>query len=543
MSRRRPLVPNANSPELLTKLLAMVGRGVRTLSTLQQVLGIEARTVQYYIHAGEWLGFLIPDDLSLSPLGLEFVYAGPDQPAVYARAVWQTPLAASLLRLGQGSMPGVDEIAGAIAAHDPLLAPATIRRRASAVRSLLAPAVGYDAATKSPDQQQLSLPLAVPLQGPSVPTLEVRATGTAYNPDIYRYLFSALLDHGELTLGQLRGLLDNAGAHKAPIGGYIDLALQRGDAIRVDESLVITAEACTYSSLSETTTSIILSDPGYRQYLSLLLIPSPSRAAQIQQEQLEPQYNAWNRRLFGHLPKQTEVASALNQVLLGRSLETFPIRTPVPQGPLDHAQPFLDCWSSGADLILALPPSLILVQGGLAAVNQALKTRGHATGSPNLATVPAHVHGGLFYPRERIPRSVPDTRTLRMRLLRCTPYVSMLGALLLTMRTDPGQLRLQRRESGWCLARGTKVLGPVLDQLDRFARERGWAVSRRPLSGLDAGSLLTLLDAVSIVSLGPTSATLAERCFRSLREEVEESELHPELLRLGQAIASALRTP
>ena len=29
-----------------------------------------------------------------------------------------------------------------------------------------------------------------------------------YDPDLYRYLLVALLDHGELTLGQVRALLD-----------------------------------------------------------------------------------------------------------------------------------------------------------------------------------------------------------------------------------------------------------------------------------------------------------------------------------------------
>ncbi|MBK9366533.1 MAG: hypothetical protein IPN01_09435 [Deltaproteobacteria bacterium] len=49
-------------------------------------------TVHYYSQAGEWLGLTTTDAvggrLQLTELGLEYVFAGPDRPRVYAQAAW-----------------------------------------------------------------------------------------------------------------------------------------------------------------------------------------------------------------------------------------------------------------------------------------------------------------------------------------------------------------------------------------------------------------------------------------------------------------------
>ena len=128
--------PNANSPQLLTRLLEMVARGVRSTRSLQETLGVGARTVQYYTQAGQWLGFLQTDGTAtLTSLGLDYVYAGRRRSQVYAAAVWAQPLAAELLAGADGRLPSLDDVMAAVMVGEPELAPATARRRASAVRS------------------------------------------------------------------------------------------------------------------------------------------------------------------------------------------------------------------------------------------------------------------------------------------------------------------------------------------------------------------------------------------------------------------------
>src|SRR5690606_1664855 len=178
-------LPNANSPQLLTRLLELVARGVRSTRGLQEALAVEPRTVQYYTRAAEWLGLLDGDGAcTLTPLGLEYVYAGRERPRgyasavranalapavlepsggerlppprglgyvyagrerprVYASAVRANALAAAVLEQSGGErLPTLDEVQRAVARAEPTLAPATVRRRASAVRALIAPAVG-----------------------------------------------------------------------------------------------------------------------------------------------------------------------------------------------------------------------------------------------------------------------------------------------------------------------------------------------------------------------------------------------------------------
>jgi hypothetical protein len=66
------LLPGANSPQTLTRLLEAAARGVRSTRALQEALGVQAQTVRAYVHAGVWLGLAdAPDPFELAPLGLE----------------------------------------------------------------------------------------------------------------------------------------------------------------------------------------------------------------------------------------------------------------------------------------------------------------------------------------------------------------------------------------------------------------------------------------------------------------------------------------
>ncbi len=108
-------LPNANSPRLLARLLEMVARGVRSSRGLQEALGVNLRTVQYYLRAGEWLGFIEPGgETRLSPLGLEYVYDVGHRRHVYSRAVWANGFVQELMAGRGADLPETIEIARAV---------------------------------------------------------------------------------------------------------------------------------------------------------------------------------------------------------------------------------------------------------------------------------------------------------------------------------------------------------------------------------------------------------------------------------------------
>jgi len=155
--RRTPLdiIPSASSPQLLTHLLEMIARGVRSSRGLEEALGVDPRTLRYYLQAARWLGLLAPTpDPVLSSDGLAYVYAGPTRHEVYARAVRAQPFLAELLDRCEGHTPDPGTIAHAIQHADPSLASSTVQRRASAIRSLLEPAL--DPAPLPDDDGQLA---------------------------------------------------------------------------------------------------------------------------------------------------------------------------------------------------------------------------------------------------------------------------------------------------------------------------------------------------------------------------------------------------
>lgn len=534
-------LPNANSPQLLTRLLELVARGVRSTRGLQEALSVEPRTVQYYLRAAEWLGLLATEDCALTPLGLEYVYAGRERPRVYASAVRSNPLAAALLDAHGGEkVPTLDEVQRAVARAEPDLAPATVRRRASAVRALIAPAVGRRARARTLDdgERQLGLPLT-PRATAAPPRLGGRGS-SEYDPDVYRFVFTALLDYGELSLGQLRALLDRAGADAAPLGGYVDLALARGDARRLGERLVLTADGAARSALASSTASIMLSDPGYRSWLADGIVRD-DRAAAVRREHARARYRTWDRRLVGRKVDPADMPRAISRILLDRQLDSFPVagRTSPDPDPVD--EPFLDAFHQPG-LAIALPPSLAVLQGGLTAVNRVLERarRGQDVSLPDLAVRPVLFHGGLFHPDEPLPRSVPDTRSLRLRLLLHAPFPALTAGLLLLHRQRP-DIALVRADAGWIVRRGRRPLGPLLDVLDRFATSRGHVVARSP-EGPSAADLITWLEAVDIVFVAGRVAVLDETFFVRLRAEAEEVELHDRLSPLAEALESWLET-
>ena len=532
-SSRHERIPNANSPQLLTRLLEMVGRGLRSTRGLQEALGVEGRTVHYYTQAADWLGMLESSgEHHLTPLGLEFVYGEEHRPEIYARAVWNNPFIAQLTG-DNDELPDTTAIAVAIAAIEPTMSPSTVRRRASAVRSLIAPAVG-----RRLDSQKLERQLKLPFAS-TTKTLSSKpfsATRLEYDPDVYRFLLQTLLDHGELTFSHIRALLDRAGAAGAPLGGYLDMAISRGDARRMEERLVVTAEGIERSHLSQTTTSLMLSDPGFRALISDTALADSDRQAAIRRDKAQPRYCGWDQRLFGHAIDLPRLGADLQQVLLDRPLSTYPIASGSNIEILPIHAPFLDIWER-RDIPICAPPYLAQLQGGVPAVNRLLRiTRENPlVGAPNVAYRPLLVHGGIFHPGETLPRSIPDTRSLRQRLLLHSPYAALLTALLLLQRQRPSRSCPENRRGHWQIQRVANHWEPLFAVLDGFAQYRGWLCSRSPRAG-QAKWMFEVLETLGIATrIGPR-ALLAEHFFSQLRSEAEEMEIHLQLAPLAEAL-------
>lgn len=539
-------LPNANSPALLTHLLEVVARGVRSSRGLAEALGVEARTVRYYVGAGAWLGFL-EDDIAprLTPEGLAYVYGGGRRRALYAAAIERQPLLARLLARHGGKLPEGAALHTALASLEPGLASATVERRASALRGLVAPWREERAARAiepDPHPEQLALPLGQPRAPTLAPPLASLA-GAAFSPDIYRFLLCFLLDHGELTLGHLRGLLDRAGAEDSPIGPYVELALERGDATQLDprtgSRLAITPGGVARRELAWDVSSVILSDPGWRGHLDAL------RAARGRRPPAGAnRWRLWDERLFGRAGHPESVDADVARVLRDRGLASWPIARPNPdEGPWGGGSAaFLDQLEARG-LLLTLPPSLGQLWEGLAGVNRRLRNARHradAVGLPSLAYTPLLAHGGLLHPGETLPRAVSDQRSLRIRVLRHVPYAAMVAGLLLAHRVARGRPELVLERGAWVVRAHRKRLGPLLELLDGFALSRGWLPSRRG-GGLDASTLLALLERLGILVRTAAHAVLDDGLFAALREEEEESAaLGPGLDALATAFADHL---
>ena len=537
-----PLLPGANSPQVLTRLLEGVARGVRTSRGLQEALGVGVQTVRAYVQAAAWLSLVDQTDpVALSPLGLEYVFAGPRRPQVYLRAVWSTPLAADLLMASDGRLPELEAIERALGRADTGLADATLRRRASAVRALIAPAVGRPRPrVRDEDERQLGLPLAHAAWAERPPALSPSgSTAGEFDPDAYRYVLASLLDQGELSMGHLRALLDKAGAEGAGLGGLLELARTRGDAVRVDERLVATAGAAARRELASDTTSVMLSDPTYRQYLDDAMHARTDRAAAVRRDAVAARFRSWDRRLFGRTVPPEALAAALEQVVVDRPLAAFPVARPDGEVVVPVMGAFLDRWDEPG-VRIALPPATAQLVGGVGGVNRVLqRARTQALGAPDLADRPLVVHGGLVHPGEPTPRSVPDARTLRQRVLMHAPYYTVAAALLLLHRVAPDRLALAEEPDGWAVRRGDHAV-PLLDWIDGFGVAQGWVVVRRRAAGLAPRAFVDALAAVGVATPVGRTLVLAEPLFARLQADPEEREIHARLQPLADAIEAHL---
>jgi hypothetical protein len=534
-----PLGPAATCPpRTVARVVEFVAQGVRSTRGLQESLGMEARAVQHALQAAEWLGFIEADtEVALTAIGLEYVYGGRERARVYSRAIAAHPFVADLLR-GRTATPSVADVETALAHQEPELAPEEIIERAKALFALITPA--FRGRGIAGPEVQLELPLVARDLDPTAARLGVTA-GRDYNPDVYRYVLSCLLDHGEIGPGHLRALLDRAGVSDAPIGGYIDLAIARGDAVRIDERLVATPAAVERRGLVDTTSSVILSDPGYRAYLvDLRAAASGDRQAEIRVERGRTRYRAWDRRLFGKEVRLEELEAQLARVVLDRSLDAFPLAKGPGAPPPAMKGSFLDRWQEPG-LPVALPPTLASLRTGLSAVNDALRQArlvAHEVNAPDISVRPLFFHGGILAPGEALPRNIPDLRSLRARLLRHCPYAAVAVALLVLHRATPDRVEIVQRRGSFVVRLDHRPVGDLLETVDNLGRHLGWLVSRRRQGGLPTSLFVRALESAGVVTLVGTHAVLAERFFLQLRADADERELFQLLRPLVEATAA-----
>ncbi len=529
MPTRRPraaLVPNANNPRLLIRLLGLVASGLRRPRVLAETLEVELRTVHYYTQAGEWLGLLETSEvLRLTERGLNVAYAPKRQRTRrFADAVWRTPFVVDVMA-GRAELPSTEELAGLIQAHDTSLSMSTARRRATAVRALLRPAIPFRPSHRRPRGAQLRLPLqrGAPRVGAGLATARVDTGELPESPDVYARLLLALLDHGELATHHIRAVLDHVGGSELPLGPYVQMALRRGDATRTVGGLTASAGAATRHQVAGDGVLVALTDPDYRTWLEDLLTPTPSPEQIARRRRLAARFRRWDLRLFGEALTPSTVRQSLDDALPGRALSSLPAAGD-PGPPLrSDTGSFLS--SIAADhLGIALPTTLPTLAGGVRALNPALDRQRIAAASVRLpaATSPREcVHGGLFTPGERLPRAVPDNLSLRLQALQACPALSLLGALcLLARRSGEGlvlKARAERCEVRW----NASGRGDLLAVIRAFGTAQGWHVFFPPAGGLRTPELLELAGALGLIHRCRDRIVLAEGIFLTLQEEPE----------------------
>lgn len=542
---RHERVPNANNPRLLFRLLEQVATGQRQARQLADDLGVETRTVQYYTQAAQWLGLMEPGrSLALTPLGLEWVYAEPDQRArVYARAVWSQPLVRTLMA-GQGiRLHTNDDLAAALLEVDPELAPATALRRATAVRGLVEPALAHrDVALPRPTQLGLPFGDARESNPEAVPQVTIRGDA-ADALDTYCVVHAALLDHGELALGQLRALLDAAGARTLSVGLFVDLLLRRGDALRIQERLVATAGAVKRRELAATAVGVALTDPGYRGYLTVLRAAARADGEAMERYgRLRERYAAWDRRIFGDAVSPARLAQDLDRILMGRSIDHFPEAGDPGVTPAAGGGPFLDELDR-TGLAVSLPPSLLVLLGGVTTVNRLLEQERAGqmeVRRPRVTDRRVAVHGGLLYPGEEPLRAVADGVSLRLRVLRHVPHLALTTALLLLHRRPSRRVAVVEGLGGWRVHRRGSDRGELLELLDSFCVHAGWLPVRRFRGAVDAEAVGRLLVALGVGVRVGRLLVLEEGFFMRLRAEPEDRALYDRLASLEERLGAFL---
>lgn len=500
--------PVSGDLRLLTLLLQRIYAGVRRARPLAEALDVEVRVVEAALETGEWLGVLTWDgDILLTPRGVR-IAATRRRRALWAEVVLEHPFFKAAWPVDP------ERLLRATRAEEPSAPRA--RRQAQALWRISRPARVTPPAP--PRQIALEFP-AQPL--PPRPMLDLRA-GLDDNPDVYTMLLRALLDHGEIAPAQLRALLDRAGGERCGIGGYLAMAVRRGDARRLGDVLIVTPGAIQRRDLAESPVTVALSDPDLRVQLLAHL---------ADQQPIAPRFRPWLQRLFGG----ATVGAGLTRVLFERPLASVPVAGDA--GPEIDPEPVSFLFGhERRHLAIALPSSLRQLTGGLSGLNRTLRAQ-----ATNAAAVPTPVdrklvvHGGLIRPGEAPPRAIADGVSLRYRAVQNAPAMALLAALGLLERR--GRVRVRALGADLAVeAAGRPVSFALLVQT--LAHQRGWFHLG---GGLDWAELAELADTLGVLTRVDARITLDEAFFHRLQADPEHRAIYEALQPLAESLVARLR--
>ncbi|MFH1469060.1 MAG: hypothetical protein ABIO70_32030 [Pseudomonadota bacterium] len=541
--------PQSCSLRAQGRLLRLVARGCRAPAELAARLRQPEPEVAQRVALGVWLGLLAParragGDVLLSRRGLELVFGASRRPQVFVEILWDHPILGPLLTELGPTGPEVEPLRSALAARLPSASGDPFERLLLGLAELLAPARNRRPRRRERrGAQQLRLGFArprPPVTGYRYRVLDVDPSTD--EPAAYRAVLQALIDEGELAVTRVGEILAELGLGGVPAGPCVELALRRGDAHRAAdggvENLVITGAALERADLSDTVATIALSDPEYRAYLEVLQATARGDAgAAARYGRLRLRFAAWDARVFGEGLAPRAVAQAADSLLRGRGLGAIPAAVPAPElSVISRPGSFLE-QIEHKSLVVALPPSLELLIGGLPAVASALE-RAHAGGGALAFQPRLRVHGGLLYPGEPLPSSLPDLVSLRLHLVERQPWVALLVAILLEQRLGGFRVGLRVRGERLRVTWRRRDLGDFLVRADDLMRERGWRVSRRPRGGLPDATLVDLVEALGLATQAGGALVLHEPFFARLQQQPEDRRLF-DLLRPFGAWAAA----
>jgi hypothetical protein len=545
-----PVPPTGScSPRALGRLLGLVASGCVAMDHLARKLKAEPVDLRARLELATWLGFLDgPISASTAPRlsrrGLEYVYGARRRPQVYAEALWDHPVVGPLMAHQPGQPWRSADLCDFLTSRWSGLEAQRLDQLVGSLVAVMQPALGQRPRRR---ERRPGTQLRLAFARPRAPVTgyRFRAAPAApeqphrVDPAVYRSLLQALLDEGELPMLRLGSLLAALGLRGAPAGPYAEMAVRRGDAQRrvqagVDQ-LVVTPAAIARRDLSDTVASVALSDPDYRDYLQVLQATGQGDlGAAARYGKLRSRFRCWDERIFGADTTPRAMAHAAHGLLQGRTMAAIPAATPEPElGWLPRPAPFLDLIAD-TNLLVALPPSIDLLVGGLPAINRALEAAARDPGGPHPAFAPRQlVHGGLVHPGEPVPDRIPDGVSLRLHVIERVPHLALMVALLLQQRLSRGRVSLRLRGDRLRVYHRRRDLGAFLQRADELMRDRGWLVSRRARGGLPEASLKDAAESLGIAVQAGRAFVLQEAFFRRLLQQPEDRYLHDRLVPLG----------
>ena len=521
-----PAPPAFGDLTLMQRVLALIGTGVRRARGLAEVLDVDPARVEAALATAEWLNLLHRDaEVMLTPPGLSVVLATTGRTRAYAAAIATHPAVLDLA--GAAPCPEIDLLVAHLHRHHPQATDPSPRARA--LFRVLKPALRVTRRPAVPAQLGLDF-TASPL--PPRPGLDLGA-GTEDSPFVYALVLRTLLDHGEITPAQLRAVLDDHGASTCGIGSYLAMAVRRGDAARVGETLVVTRGAVQRRALAESAVTVALSDPEVRAWLLRRLAGGSAGG----------RYEAVLRRLVpGTTGEPPSLQRALDRLLFGRPLSTLPLAGDVGAPLPIVAEAFLEA-ATRRGLVVAFPSDLALLGGGLAAVNRMLRAaavEAAAVRLPSPADRCLVVHGGLLHPREAPPRIIPDLWSLRLRAVRMVPAFVLLVTLGLLDRR--GRLRLRLRDGALQIdLRGVRSQ-PVTTVIERLAFSRDWVLVTPP-GGADWAAHAAIAEQLGLLTSSGDRLTLDEPFFYRLQCDAEHRDAWEGLQPFAELVDTLLPHP